>query len=193
MKYQVIYADPPWDQKNGAPLKGYTVVDGVQTLQRAKNSPRNQSYNTMDLKSISEIPVKGIVEKDSVLFMWTTNKFLLDAKQVIEAWGFKYVACITWKKKRMGGGLGGDVRITSEFLLFCRRGSLRAAQPLTESVIEAKREYVNGYPVGSRKPNVFRKIIEEMYPEATRLEMFAREHWAGWDVFGDQVENSIKI
>lgn len=192
MKYSVIYADPPWKQKAGRKMKGYKMVDGKQIWNSDIKKSSDMTYPTMTVKEIADIPVSGIAEKNAFLFMWVTNKYLLDAKEVINAWGFKYVSCITWKKKRMGGGLGGVVRVTSEHLLFCRRGNLKAIGIIPESVIEAKRPYKNGYPCSSKKPEIFAKMIEDVSP-GTRLEMFAREERKGWDVFGDQVNNSIKI
>jgi N6-adenosine-specific RNA methylase IME4 len=97
------------------------------------------------------------------------------------------------KKKKMGGGLGGVVRISSEFLLFCRKGNLKAIGNIPESVIEAKRPYVNGYPCHSKKPEIFRQLIESVTPSGNKLELFARHENEGWDLFGNEVNNSIKI
>ena len=188
--YNVIYADPPWEQKGGRKLSGYKMDGDKQLWVPVDNKSLDLPYPTMSIDEIAAIPVKSIVAKDAHLFMCVTNKYLLESKAVIKAWGFKYVTCITWKKKKMGGGLGGMVRGTSEFLLFCRRGNLKATGIIPESVIEAKRPYVNGYPCHSKKPEVFAELIEQVSP-GKRLEMFARNQRAGWDVFGNQVENSI--
>lgn len=192
-QYEVVYADPPWDQKNGTALNGYTIKEGKQVWSRNGNKPRVQQYPTMSVEEICRLPVKNISARNSVLFMWVTNKYLMLASDVIAAWGFTYVATIVWKKKKMGGGMGGRVRITSEYLLFCERGSLPSDGIIPESVIEAKREYVNGKPYGSKKPHLFRKMIEDLYPSKKRLEMFAREHRPSWDVFGNEIENSIQL
>jgi len=192
MRYSVIYADPPWQQKTGRAMNGYKMVDGKQIWNSIVNKSSDMDYQTMTVDEIAAMPVKEIAEDNAHLYLWVTNKYLLDAKKVIEAWGFKYSTCITWKKKRMGGGLGGAIRITHEHLLFCRRGNLKAIGIIPESVIEAKRPYVNGYPCSSKKPEVFAQMIEQVSP-GTRLEMFAREERKGWDVFGNQVENSITL
>lgn len=193
MKYSVIYADPPWDQKAGRKMSGYKVVDGVEVWNSDHVKSELLPYKTMSVEDIAAIPVKGLSEKNSFLFIWVTNKYLLQCEKVINAWGFKFVACITWRKNKMGGGLGGTVRSTSEFLLFCRRGHLKAIGVIPESVIEAKRPYVNGKPAHSKKPEIFAKLIESVSPPGNYLEMFARSPRDGWDVFGDEVENSITI
>ena len=193
VKYDVLYSDNPWIQKAGRKLQPYKVVDGKQIWNSDIKETSDLPYQTMTVEEMAEMPVKSIVSKDAVLFMWVTNKYLLKAEKVINAWGFEYVACITWKKKKMGGGLGGVVRISSEYLLFCRRGNLKAVGNIPESVIEAKRPYVNGYPCHSKKPEVFAEMIEAIFPEGKKLEMFARNPREGWDVFGNEVENSIKL
>lgn len=192
-KYKIIYADPPWIQKAGRKLQPYKVIDGKQIWNSDTSKTDDLAYPTMTVEEIASIPVIDIVDKNAFLFMWVTNKYLLKAETVIKAWGFEYVACITWRKKKMGGGLGGVVRISSEYLLFCRRGNLKAIGNIPESVIEAKRPYVNGYPCHSKKPEVFAELIESVSPEGKRLEMFARNPRNGWDVFGNEVENSIEI
>ena len=191
-KYNVIYADPAWQQKAGRKLNDYKTINGKQIWNSTETKTQDLPYETMTLEEIAALPVKQIAAKDAFLFLWVTNKYLLEAKQVIEAWGFKYVSCITWKKKRMGGGLGGVIRITSEHLLFCRRGNLKAIDIIPESVIEAKRPYVNGYPCHSKKPEIFAQMIEKVSP-GNRIELFARNQRKGWDVFGNEVNNSISL
>jgi N6-adenosine-specific RNA methylase IME4 len=45
----------------------------------------------------------------------------------------------------------------------------------------------------SEKPQKFRDLIIELCGDLPRLEMFARQKAEGWDVFGNEVENSITI
>ena len=55
-KYNIIYADPPWEYKESG--SGTRVVKA--------------HYPTMSLKELKEIPVKKISEEKSILFMWVT-------------------------------------------------------------------------------------------------------------------------
>lgn len=192
-KFKIIYADPAWDQKAGRSLDSYKKVDGKQVWNSNSTQTNDLPYSTMTLTEIANLPVKQIVDRDAFLFLWVTNKYLLAVNEVIENWGFKYVATITWKKRKMGGGLGGVVRVTSEFLLFCRRGNLKATGIIPESVIEAKRPYVNGAPCHSKKPECFVELIESISPEGNRIELFARERRSGWDAWGNEVESDISL
>lgn len=40
----------------------------------------------------------------------------------------------------------------------------------------------------SKKPECAYGMIEAMFPEAVKLEMFARNHRSGWYCFGNEVE-----
>jgi site-specific DNA-methyltransferase (adenine-specific) len=53
----------------------------------------------------------------------------------------------------------------------------------------------------SKKPPIVRKKIVELFGDIPRIELFARkenllcdaEYFEGWDVFGNQTEDSIKL
>lgn len=86
-KYNIIYADPPWDFK-------YYSKKG-----EAKKSAQAH-YNCMNLEDIKRLPVKEISEKDCVLLVWVTYPFLEKSFEVIKEWGFEYKTCgFTWVKK----------------------------------------------------------------------------------------------
>jgi len=192
-KYSVIYADPAWEQKGGRNLSGgYKKVNGVQVFNSASTKSENLPYKTMSVEEIAKINIKSIVEKDAVLFLWVTNKYLFEAKKIIDAWGFKYSTTITWSKKPFGGGMGGTFRVSHETLLFCTRGKINAKCKIKGTVFEVKRPYVNGYPCHSKKPDFFIEMIE-LLTEGKKLELFARQKREGWDAWGNEVENSIEL
>lgn len=191
-KYSVIYADPPWQQKQGRKLNGYKVVDGRQVFNSVDDKAQDLPYKTMTFADICNLDVESIAEDDCFLFMWVTNKYLLDAKEVMKAWGFKYSTTITWCKQTMGGGLGGDFGINCEYLIFARRGKPKATKKIKSTWFNIKREYENGYPCSSRKPHFFRELIESM-THGDKVELFARKRFDGWDAFGNEVDNSIHI
>ena len=191
-KYQTILADPPWNTKAGRPLKGYKMVDGKQIFNHGSNKSKDLSYPTMTVDEICELSIKDITADNCHLYMWVTNQYLLQAEKVIKAWGFKYSTTLVWAKNPMGGGLGGNFRITTEFLIFATKGSLKAKKTHIGTWFNQKREYQNGYPCHSRKPTFFHELIESVSP-GPYLELFARRERLGWDVFGDEMKNSITL
>jgi N6-adenosine-specific RNA methylase IME4 len=192
-KYAVIYADPPWNQYGGLNMSGgYKVVDGKQVFNPVSNKSQKVPYPTLSVDQVAGINVKDITEKDAHLYMWVTNQFLFEAKKVIEAWGFKYSTTIIWEKTARAGGLGGAFTISHEFLLFCRKGSLKANTRIKGTVHKVKRPYVNGYPCHSKKPPYFRDLIDKVSP-GNRIELFSREKVDGWDSWGNQTQSDIEL
>lgn len=190
MKYSTIYADPPWDIKAGSTIGDYVLKDGKQVFGRRDSKARDLAYPTMTVEEISALLVKDIADKNAHLYIWVTNSHLPFVFDVIKAWGFKYSTTLVWAKTPMGGGLGGAFKISTEYLIFARRGKLSTKKMTIGTWFNEKRPYFNGYPKHSAKPEFFRKLIMETSP-GPYLEMFAREQSEGWDLFGNEVENSI--
>jgi len=166
-KYRILYADPPWFYAQ--------VID--------KYGPAERHYPTMQTEEICALgpDIKELSEKDAVLFLWSTSPKLIDALAVAEAWGFRYTgAMFVWDKVKHNYGHYNSVR--HELLLICVRGSCTPdSRELTDSVqvIERSKEH-------SEKPQEFRRIIEKMYINGNRIELFAREDFDGWDSWGNE-------
>ena len=71
-KYDIIYADPPWQYK------------------RNGNHSAESRYNVMSLDAIKNLPVNNIAEDNSHLYMWVTNPFISEGLEVCKSWGFEY-------------------------------------------------------------------------------------------------------
>lgn len=164
-KYSLILADPPWRYEH--------CMDREDAIENR--------YPTMDLQAICDLPVPDIAAADCILFLWTTSPKLEEAMRVVQAWGFSYRTGMVWHKS--GLGMGHYIRVDHEHLLIAAKG--RPGVPIPEnrprSVIQAAKGR------HSEKPGVFRETIERMYPEAKRLELFARgEAPAGWTFWGNE-------
>jgi N6-adenosine-specific RNA methylase IME4 len=165
-RYPVIYCDPPWRYEH------------IETESRAIEN----QYPTMALDDICALPVGDIANDDCVMFMWATSPKLAEAMRVIDSWGFTYRTCAVWDKEVIG--MGYYFRQQHELLLVATKGSpvtpLPAARP--SSVIRAKREQ------HSKKPAVVYELIDAMYGEMPRIELFCRTPQPGWSVWGNQSE-----
>jgi N6-adenosine-specific RNA methylase IME4 len=167
-KHAVLYADPPWRYEH--PPIG------------ASNRSIENHYPTMDLDEICALPVGEVAADDAVLFMWATAPKLAECFEVITAWGFTYRTCMVWVKDRIG--MGYHARNQHEILLIAKRGQFAPPAPpdRPSSVVNAPRgEH-------SAKPEVFYELIERMYPDAPKVELFARKQRDGWASFGNQAE-----
>lgn len=163
--YPIIYADPPWRYEHA----------------RTENRAIENHYPTMTLGEICDLPVAHISADDAVLFLWATSPKLAESMEVIAAWGFVYRTCMVWDKCRIG--MGYYARQQHELLLIATRGSIPVPEPANRpaSVVRIERD-----PEHSAKPTEFYEIIERMYPEYTKVELFARTRRPGWDAWGNQ-------
>lgn len=191
-KYNVILCDAPWETKAGRSLNSYKKENGKQIFSSANSKSRKLQYPTLSIKDIKSFDVKSITANDAHLYFWTTNQYLPQAFEIIKAWGFKYSTTLVWAKNPFGGGLGGTFGITTEYLIFATKGSLKAQNRVVGTWFNVKRKYLNGFPCHSKKPDFFYELIEKV-SKGKKLEMFAREQRQGWDVFGNEIENSILI
>lgn len=169
MSYSTIVADPPWEQPKGGPDRR-ADTHGV---------PSTLPYPVMPLEEIKALPVESFAAKDAHLYLWTTNFRLEDAYEVARAWGFKPSTLLTWCKVPKGVGLGGTFSLSSEFILFARRGSL-------PSLRRVERTWFT-WPRGShsRKPEAFLDLVETVSP-GPYLELFARRNRLGWHTWGNE-------
>jgi len=172
MLYDLIVIDPPWKIKK--------IIRKVRP-----NQKENLDYKTMSIEEIKNLPLDKISDKNSVCFLWTIQKYLEVAFDVLRDWGFRYQRTLTWDK---GNGMclfGFHHR--TEFVLFGYKGKIemypkRKAIP---TIFSGKSDR------HSAKPYQFYNMVECM--GTRRLDMFARSERLGWNVFGDEVKNSISL
>lgn len=166
-KFSTVYADPPWPYSNTA----------------ARGAAENH-YRTMTMEEILAEPVRELVADNAHLHLWTTNAFLLEAFDVIRAWGFRYKSCLIWVKPQLG--MGNYWRVSHEYLLLGVRGSLPFRDRTLRSWLLARRT------IHSRKPFAFRELIERVSP-GPYLELYGREEQplTEWTVYGNQVERRL--
>ena len=171
MSYRTILIDPPWKQPMSGSWKKHKA---------AKELP----YPTMSLQEIKDLPVGDMAEVGCHLWLWTTNAFLRDGFDCMSAWGFKYLAPITWRKP---SGMGNYFVHVTQTVLFgyfgkCQFNLERYLPTYFEGKVKRH----------SQKPVESYQFIERVSDPA-RLEIFARSHRQGWDVFGNEVEGSIRL
>ena len=169
-KYVVIYADPPWsynDKQSGSISESYDAAE--------------KHYPVMSLSELKALPINELAADNSVLFLWSTAPLIEDALDLCRAWGFKYKAQFIWDKVQHNMGHYNSVR--HELLLICTKGSCTPQNvKLYDSVqvIEKTKEH-------SRKPDLFRDIIDDLYPNGNRIELFARGDVPdGWNAWGNE-------
>lgn len=175
-EYNVILIDPPWSY----------------TGQRDKWGAAAKFYKTMDDDQICGLKIP--YSRPGVVFLWATGPKLDLAIDALRFWGLRYrgVGFVWVKTKKDGTPIGAQgvrpsiVKPLTEFVL-C--GSTEkegrplplASESVCQTIFAPKREH-------SRKPEEVRERIDQLYPDATKLEMFSRgPERDGWDLHGDEV------
>ena len=166
-KYQIIYADPPWRYD--------FCKDNADKIE--------VHYQTMTNKDICDIQVPS--EDNAVLYLWATAPKLLEALEVMKAWGFTYKTQAVWDKTWVG--MGYWFRGQHEILMVGVKGKFSPPIPtLRESSVYREKKSKH-----SKKPQYFRELISRQFPSATKLEMFSREKVDGWDSWGNEIISDI--
>ena len=181
MKYRTIVADPPWDVRRIASpgAKGFGTNETPLASIRLP-------YPTMSVPEIAALPVESIADDDAHLYLWTINSYIEQTYEIARAWGFRPSTLLTWAKAPMGLGPGGAFSVTSEHVLFCRRGSLKATRRIDSTWFQWARGQ------HSAKPEAFIDMVEQVSP-GPYVELFARRHRLGWDVWGNESANTAQM
>lgn len=175
-KYDIIYTDPPWQQTKSNARKC------------RPNQGKSLDYPTLDMNKIKnnqEIASTHCSEKHNV-FMWTIDKYLHESEQMMKDLGYSLHARFIWDKEN-GIAPAFTVRFSHEYLLwFYKKGKILMP------VIDARGKYttVMREPATkhSKKPQCAYEMIENMFPNSSKLEMYARNTRPTWDSWGNEIK-----
>jgi N6-adenosine-specific RNA methylase IME4 len=176
-RYDVILADPPWSYYG----------------QQDKWGAAAKFYATAPDEAIVRLPVPDLLSERGVLFLWATSPRLDVAMACLAEWRlhFRGVAFVWAKARRDGAPIGAQgvrpsiVKPTAEYVLAASRVARGRPLPLSDEgvpnvILAPKRAH-------SQKPEEVRDSIDRLYPDASKLELFARSERPGWDAWGDEV------
>ena len=161
--FDVIAIDPPWNYGTSFDADGRRVANPYPEMTQEQ------------LKAL-EIPAKD----NCVMFLWTTQKFIWDAKELLDTWGFTYRSMIVWDKEKIG--MGDLIRMQCEFCLVGIKGSpaFKDNHSVRDIIREPRREH-------SRKPEEFYRIVDDLCA-GRKLDFFSREERTGWFSYGNDTK-----
>ena len=161
--FDVIAIDPPWNYGTAFDSAGRRVANPYPEMTQQQ------------LKEL-EIPAK----ENCVMFLWTTHKFIWDAKELLDNWGFTYRSMLVWDKEKIG--MGDLIRMQCEFCLIGIKGKpiFKDNHSTRDIIREPRREH-------SRKPDAFYSLVDDLCV-GRKLDFFSREQREGWCCFGNDTE-----
>jgi len=165
-RFSTILIDPPWD---------FDDEGDVNHMGRGKHN-----YASKSLDELLTMPIDVLADTDCHLYLCITNRSLPKGFRLMEAWGFRYVTCVTWVKPSFG--IGNYFRGQTEQILFGVKGSQPLKRKDAGTVFEAPRGERH-----SQKPEELFALVESCSP-APYLEMFQRSPRDGWKGWGEDSE-----
>jgi len=194
VKYRTIVADPPWPYPDGA-FKKPLVTGHSQSRKRdpdfavqGKFSKRSMPFDGMSIDELKTIPVATLADESGCrLFLWTTNAYLPVSFSVLIAWGFTYGQTLVWHKANPLPLPSHVAPNSAEFIVVGRMGRPGRTGAFPSAVIHQAVQ--KGH---SRKPEIFLDYIEQVSP-GPYVELFARRHRLGWDVWGNESANTAEL
>lgn len=186
--YDLLLCDPPWR------------YDFSTSSSRAIEN----QYATMPIDELAAMRsfLDILHGPNAILFMWTTTPKLAEAIKLMAAWGFTYKTSDVWVKVKRDKnrdqlvladdlapiegeyyGMGFYTRVRHEPILIGTCGDFPPPEPSRRPVSAFYAE-VGKHSV---KPAIEYERIEAMYPDARRIELFARARREGWDAWGNEV------
>lgn len=165
--FDVLYADCPWQYE-------FSEVSREVEKQYPTMTPQ-------ELKDLA-LQLETHIAEVSVLFLWATAPKLIEALEVMKAWGFSYRTHAIWDKEKIG--MGYWFRGQHELLLVGTKGNYPppAHEARFSSIIKEART------AHSAKPQRVYEMIESICPNSKYLELFARSKRKGWESWGNEPE-----
>jgi N6-adenosine-specific RNA methylase IME4 len=173
-KFEIVYADPPWFHY-GSPIKDAAAA---------------KHYPLMSQEALAQLPVRELMAKRAALFLWATGPRLHLAVELLREWRlhFRGVLYVWVKTNRQGKIISGQgvpptfTKPTTEFVLAAT--TMPTGRPFPLLDLAQRQVVLHPREEHSRKPAIFRTLIERLCGDRSRIELFARESAPGWTSWG---------
>merc|ERR1712050_605778 len=132
----------------------------------------------------------GDIHEDGMIFLWVTGRAMELARDCFRIWGYKRIEEIIWVKTNQlqriirTGRTGHWINHSKEHCLVGIKGNPKLNRNLDCDVI------VSEVRETSRKPDEIYNLIERMFPNCLKLELFGRPHnvHENWITCGNQLD-----
>jgi N6-adenosine-specific RNA methylase IME4 len=158
--------DPPWEVK--------------KIIREVRPNQKEFDYPTMTIEEIKAFPIKDLMVDNCHVFLWTTQKYLPYAFDILKEWGLTYVFAMVWHKN---GGFQpyGLPQYNCEFVLYAHKGNPK--------FIDTK-DFFCCFNADrgkhSEKPDSFYDVIDRVC-DGNKIDIFARKQRKVWEVYGNEV------
>jgi len=160
MKYNIIYADPPWF---------YSARNNKSKFGHGANQ-----YKLMTNKDIIALDIGALSADNCACFLWVTMPNLQVGLDCLKSWGFVYkTVAFAWIKTNKNNknpffGVGYYTKSNAELCLLGVKGKMKPiSNRVSSAIITPIREH-------SKKPDEARNGISELFGKLPSIELFTR-------------------
>lgn len=183
-RFSVIIEDPPWVFKDKL-----SMASG--------NRGAAGRYPLLEDNIITQLPIEELAEPNALLGIWCPSALFMQGMLMMANWGFEHKQIWTWVKTKkhptgefdasaLAFGMGRLTRNCTEHLLVGTRGNM--LQYLQNKSVR------NCFPhpvlEHSKKPEIIQDALDSMFPDAARIELFARRQRPGWTCVGNEAPDT---
>lgn len=175
--YDIYMIDPPWFQE--------------KTNVKRRPNEKEWDYPTMPVSKIFSLLHNEILVNTypHVVFLWTIEKYLVDAILEMQFRDYKKHCTLVWDKGN--GPISFTVRHSHEYLIwFYKNKMLKISE---ESIGKFPTTFYEAHREHSRKPDAAYHLIDAWYPDKTKIDIFSREWRHGWAQWGNEVKHFKNI
>ena len=163
-KFATVVVDPPWFTK-GRHTPG--------------SEPEYYKHRLMTDAEIQALPIPEILQDDAFVFLWTFNKHLPAAHQILQGWGLEFMFEMTWIKNTSPQPATWP-NINSEMVLVGRKGMPRF---IDTKAFKTANEWRRTGLEHSQKPPEFYELLARVSP-VPRIDVFNRRVITGFHGWG---------
>jgi len=170
--FDVIVTDPPWTLATEKSTRGVAL-----------------NYDQItDSRLINAVPWYNLASDNAIVFMWVINAKMTYALGLLENFGFSILENMTWvkmsSKRLLARGHGYYLQHAKEECIIATKGdpSVFRWEKCVSNLMASKR-------CQSQKPASFYDMVEQVAPNSSYLEVFARRNNLrnGWVSIGNQL------
>lgn len=190
MKYDIIVADPPW-----------AFSDKLAAMAKPVRRSATSHYQTLTLKEICDLDVLNLANPEGcMLALWVPGSLIESGLSVVKSWGFKHKQVFVWVKSKKPGKKPGVLQDPNDLLAFGMGRLMRQTHEIALIGTSGKSIYpklkdhsqrsvdISPATAHSVKPSGLQDRLDLMFPDARKLEIFARRLRPAWTCIGDAVD-----
>lgn len=148
-------------------------------------------YPILSLETIKEHLTQAVslTTANSILFLWTIEKYLFQAESMAKELGYRLHSRMIWNKV-VGIPAAFTIRFGHEYLLYMYRGKFTRIDVKERGKIHSV--FTERVKKHSQKPEISFEIINRLYPNLKKIELYARNKRDGYDCWGNEVGDVTK-